>query len=1031
MSSALYAQSTATVSGRIFNQATQSYLQGAEVRLPDGRSTYTDNTGAYEFSGVAAGPVKLAVSYAGLDTTSVEVNAVAGQRVSRDIGLTSAEYGPKSDVVALSTFVVASEREGRAAALTQQQRAENIVNIISADEFPNVAGGNIGEFLRNIPGVVVDYSGADPRAIRVRGMDPNMNAVTVDGMPAANAASGNTNRQFEIDQISLQNVESIEVTKAPTAAQDASTGGGSVNMVSKSAFLLKGRRIQYTVNINANSKSFDWGETPGPNEHDSWKLKPGGNFSYMNSFFNNRLGVAFNVNHYTFYTQQPNTTINWTNTPAAVATALGLGSNASEYRYAANGQFAKSFNYGSSAVYTRRASAALNLDYRVSDATTLFLNSQVNTSYIRAWGRNLNLQTADPVATAATTNRVAPGFTDQSLTALGDINGTTITAATSTSQTLANVSSGDLLNKLGTGTTFSAGAKHRWGPWRVDYAGSISQSTNHYRLGFPEKGDFGRADFYQRGISFDLQTPAGSPFPIFTPVGQPSQRFGVTNGDLYDLGRYTSRTTTTNSTTNVAEGTFTVGNTRDNNALDRFTTLRANVRRDFALRFPVYVQAGAQFRQQKRFIDNEGRRRWFYVGPDGIANTADDAANLGQFVDTSYTGTVPGFPRAPFPSLSKITAYYKASPQAFKEDIYYNIQTEAQNIRSLKEEIGGVYAMTGIKLNRLNILLGLRGERTEDTGEGPVTNNAAAAGITDRVQQAIAIFTTKRASGVAKYERLFPNAQARYELTKNIVLRASYNESIGRQNFGNIIPGATISNAATPIATVVTVNNPALRPQIFSNYDASIEWYLQPVGVLSAGFFHKDITNYTRSFDQTILAGVDYNVAGVDLAPYVGGTLRRSENVGSAEVDGIEISYSQQLSRYAAWLRGWGVFANYTHLETKGNYGALTQATLPLDNFVPETINGGLSYRRGRFDGSIKYNYKGAYLGSGNELRYNVSRGTLDLSAAYKVWGNHTAFVEVKNVTDESRGDYRVHAYRIRNWNEDGAIINFGVKGTF
>jgi hypothetical protein len=41
------------------------------------------------------------------------------------------------------------------------------------------------------------------------------------------------------------------------------------------------------------------------------------------------------------------------------------------------------------------------------------------------------------------------------------------------------------------------------------------------------------------------------------------------------------------------------------------------------------------------------------------------------------------------------------------------------------------------------------------------------------------------------------------------------------------------------------------------------------------------------------------------------------------------------------------------------------------------------------------------------------------------VWGNHTAFIEVKNVTDE----WRVHTHRIRNWNEDGAIINFGFKG--
>ena len=73
---------------------------------------------------------------------------------------------------------------------------------------------------------MVDYSGPDPRAIRVRGMDPRMGAVTVDGMRGANANASGTSRQYDLDVMSLQNIESIEITKSPTAEQSADMGGG-------------------------------------------------------------------------------------------------------------------------------------------------------------------------------------------------------------------------------------------------------------------------------------------------------------------------------------------------------------------------------------------------------------------------------------------------------------------------------------------------------------------------------------------------------------------------------------------------------------------------------------------------------------------------------------------------------------------------------------------------------------------------------------------------------------------------------------
>src|SRR6185436_21108384 len=102
------------------------------------------------------------------------------------------------------------------------------------------------------------------------------------------------------------------------------------------------------------------------------------------------------------YSAQPNVSINWATVPAA----FNLPATDSRGVYPAS--VATTFNLN----YTRRKSLSLNLDYRLSPNTTLFLNNQVNTSYIRAWGRGTTLNLAAPsaTATAASTNVTLPGY---------------------------------------------------------------------------------------------------------------------------------------------------------------------------------------------------------------------------------------------------------------------------------------------------------------------------------------------------------------------------------------------------------------------------------------------------------------------------------------------------------------------------------------------------------------------------------------------------------------------------------------------
>lgn len=985
-----------TVVGRVLNKATGTFLAGAEIRAAGtGQVVYSDSTGYFELNGLAAGVVRLQVAYAGLDSATVDVPVPAGGRATREIALTSAFYGVDAGVVTLDAFVVAGEREGKAEAVTRQRRAENIVNVIAADEFSNVAGGNIGEFLRNVPGVVIEYSGADPRTIRVRGMDPNLNGVTVDGMRMANSAGSAANRQFEIDLVSLNTIESVEVTKAPTPAQEADTGGGNVNMISKSAFAQKGRRVSYALNLNMSTRHMELGRTPLPSSDAlSQKIRAGGNLNYSNSFRNNTLGVVFTANSYDYFAPSTGTSVGFTSSGAPAAIP----------REAPNGVFAGSFQHGLGGGITRRHSFSFNLDYKLSDHTTLFLYNQLNTSFIQNRGRAMQLSA--PFAT------IAPGYSEIQTIARGDANASLATARTSTSNVIANIFSGDNGDKSGNTTNFAFGAKQRFGPWRIDTSGSFSQSTNHYHQ-LPQS--LGRADFYLRGLSYTLNTPHYAHYPTFVQTGGP---------DLYNLANYISLNTTggTNAT-NANYGPFTVSTAREQNGTDKFATGKIDVRRDFAeVRWPFYLKSGVQYREQHRDLDTYARHRWVYVGPDGVKGTADDVTNYEQFLDATTTASPFNFYRPlPFPSITKVTNYFKANPQAFFEDRVYNIQNDGSGTKKIVEKVYSAYLMGDVRVGRLGLLLGARAERTQDQGRGPGVNNKAGVGIVDPIAQAKAIYFTKTVRDSASYGNLFPNAQARLSVGQSVLLRASYTETIGRQNLGNIIPGVTISNATLPL---VTENNPALKPQYFKNYEVSAEYYLKPVGIFSAGVFYKTIRNYTRSFDTRITIDSDFGYP-----EYIGGTYRTLKSVGNGEVKGLEYNYSQLLDVYATWLQGFGVFANVTRLETKGDYGAVTPRTLPLDDFVPKTVNAGISYRRGRFDGSVKYNFKSETPLNANNAEYAIERATFDVSAKLTVWRKHRLFVEIKNVGNMPDQRYLVQPWRISTHSNRGGAVNFGVQG--
>src|SRR5688572_3170440 len=220
------AASTGTITGRVLNVATGRYLNNARVTVEGTNlQAQTNEFGEFRIAGVPAGQARIQTFYTGLDPATTTVTVNAGQTVSANIELTSA--GRYGQTVQLDAFTVASTREleGASLAINEQRFAPNVKVVMASDAFGDVTEGNVGEFLKYLPGITVDYVAADVRTVSVRGFADRFTSVSVDGMRTTSSASGSSARVFEFEQVSMNNASRVEVTKVPTPASPADSLG--------------------------------------------------------------------------------------------------------------------------------------------------------------------------------------------------------------------------------------------------------------------------------------------------------------------------------------------------------------------------------------------------------------------------------------------------------------------------------------------------------------------------------------------------------------------------------------------------------------------------------------------------------------------------------------------------------------------------------------------------------------------------------------------------------------------------------------
>ena len=983
------AADTGIVSGSVSNAATHNLLEGASVTLPGLRlSTLTDSAGQFTLPGVPVGSHEVSISYIGLDTVQKTVVVTAGRRVVQDFDLTAGIYQ-------LSSFKVTGEREGNAAMITEKRNAANVKDVIAMDSFGYLPNMSAGEVVMRLPGVAGSPTDEGlAYRFNIRGMDPALNNVTVDG---GSLTTLGANRSFELQSITGAMFEGLELIKGQTPDKGADSLGGTINFKTRSTFSMK-ENSRTTYNFATRWAPPFFEQTPIRSRH---RAHPILNVTHQQVFSvlggERNLGTSVNL----FYSEN----------------AVGGFETIFDRTHALNGP-APVFNYQTwdNTNNRKQQSVALRTDYKWSPTSKFSLSMTENDNFER-------MRRRVRVTASAGTNTTVPSATTGIVPGQFTNTVTVIRPVVATNQNIDVQMDGPLNYYVRMGRADFTG-EHSYANLNIEYTLGIARTTLNngqgrggqlnMRLFNPATQVAGRAVTFG-GAGWIIDQSQSELHPKFLQNGGP---------DFTNPAHYLPR--------------LTDGLTQARNEQDQLQKqFRLDVRYKLATAAPTFLKTGLHWRSLQMDQWGQDRHRWEYAAAKSY-NATERLPNDPNYVsyDMVKTGRM-----IPFWQAHGITTDGRPTdPAGWVENRYYHESQKYIGTNGVTESIGAVYLMANGRLGRdgwlarTGYLGGLRMEQVRTKSFGWVRArvlSTAAQQLADPLGSATRDYAENDRLLYGKFTQKFPSLHAYHDLTRNLKARVSYSTSYGRAPLANLLPGETPDE----VNRRVTVNNPGLKPQQAKNWDATLEYYFEPVGSLTLGWFHKDIRDFIISGqDVGIVPGGAGN--GYD-GEYEGYMERTSLNAGTVVAQGWEFSYSQQLTFLPGLLRGLSTSFNYSWTDQHGlRNGTRYLTRRDIANFIPHAANASLNWRYRKVSVRALYNFTGEYVTSFNitnpglsQFRYAMK--TLNVGFGYQHRPNLGFTIDASNVLNEPQRWYVGYKDRMRRTTINFVTVTAGVNGRF
>ncbi|WP_300933695.1 TonB-dependent receptor, partial [uncultured Muribaculum sp.] len=286
---------------------------------------------------------------------------------------------------------------------------------------------------------------------------------------------------------------------------------------------------------------------------------------------------------------------------------------------------------------------------------------------------------------------------------------------------------------------------------------------------------------------------------------------------------------------------------------------------------------------------------------------------------------------------------------------------------------------------------------------------------------------SKTTPATSSYINFLPSLLLKWEINKDFLFRAGYNQSISRPKYSALVPGMKISRGDNEI----TVGNPGLKATTSHNIDLNAEYYWKSIGLVSAGLFYKRIEGF-------IVDEVAYNK---EYEGSVWTKFTQPKNGGNANIFGVELAWQRDFSFITSAMKCLGLYATYTYTRsriTDFNFESReNEKGLSLPGSPEHTANLSLYFDKCGFAARASFNYASSFIdemgASSFYDRYYDAVKYLDLNVSY-TFGRKTkitVYADCNNLLNQPLRYYQGSKDYTMQQEYYGVKLNGGVKVTF
>jgi TonB-dependent receptor len=446
-----------------------------------------------------------------------------------------------------------------------------------------------------------------------------------------------------------------------------------------------------------------------------------------------------------------------------------------------------------------------------------------------------------------------------------------------------------------------------------------------------------------------------------------------------------------------------------------------DLKREFLGDRDGFLKFGAKFVDREKTSDQDAQ---VYDGFDGDLLLSD----VSKAPDPDFYCSERCYSFGPKVDFDAAQRFFDANSAGFELSDADTVAESFGVDYTISEEVTAGYLMAQLDLvPELTLIGGVRVERTES--EFSAHDLEFVDGDIDPEPPQV--------TGDKSYTNTLPGLQMRWSATPDLLVRAAWTNTIGRPSYEQNVPFRIFETEAVEddegeviegvFEGTIETGNADLDPLESMNLDMSIEYYLQPSGVIAAGVFYKDIDNPIFTRIQQ-LEEVDFEGRFYEELEII-----QPQNADNGEILGLEINYQQAFTMLPAPFDGLGVSLGYTYSDSEAT-------VFDRDEKVPfflqseHVANLALFYERGPLGLRLGYSYKSEYLdalGDSPETDLYVDdHGQLDFKASYDFGEMVTVFLQGQNLNDEPLRFYsgdksRLAENEIYSWN---AMLGVQVK---